>query len=255
MSATPRLSAPWLIRLAGAWSLTGLAIVCPIVFLSDAVPADAKVVTRMMLTALVLWVGVGGALMLRHREAIVRWWRAVPGPESLKFVAGATALACIEEAITVTMTNLAPVFGGTRGVGGITNTTNYLHLILLHSVIVFVPAFVVWGWLLRRYAFAPAQVFLLYGVTGTLAEALSVRLDSLLAGYWIFVYGLFVWLPAEAMRRPPDLCPPRLRHGVAAVVLPFVAAIPVAFVAIGVDRALGLEHVAMHAAAGAPPAR
>ena len=103
--------------------------------------------------------------------------------------------------------------------------------------------------------FAPAQVFLLYGVTGTLAEALSVRLDSLLAGYWIFVYGLFVWLPAEAMRRPPDLCPPRLRHGVAAVVLPFVAAIPVAFVAIGVDRALGLEHVAMHAAAGAPPAR
>ena len=91
MSATPRLSAPWLIRLAGAWSLTVLAIVCPIVFLSDAVPADAKVVTRMMLTALVLWVGVGGALMLRHREAIVRWWRAAPSGSAACARAGGAA--------------------------------------------------------------------------------------------------------------------------------------------------------------------
>lgn len=240
----------FLVRLAGAWSLAVLAIVCPFVFLSAAVPLDARVVTAMMLAALVLWVGGCGALMLRHRDAIVAAWRAVPGPEALKFVLGATLLACVEEAITVSMTNLAPLFGGIRGVHGITNSTNYLHLVALHSVVVFVPAFVAWAWLLGRYAFTPAQAFLLYGISGTLAEGFAVRLDSLAAGYWIFVYGLFVWLPAEAMRRPPGLRTPRPRHHALAIALPLVVALPVAPLAIAIDRALGLEHVAMHAPAG-----
>ena len=111
----------------------------------------------------------------------------------------------------------------------------------------FVPAFVVWSWLLRRYAFTAAEAFLLYGVTGALGEAITVRPDSALAGYWILVYGLFVWLPAETMRRPAVLPRPRPRHYVLAVAMPFPLAIPVAALAAAIDRALGLSHIAMHA--------
>jgi hypothetical protein len=240
-----------LVRLAGGYSIVVLAVVCPIIFLSPTVPQTTKVVTGMMLTAIVLWVGVCGSLMLRYREPLVEWLRRWPMTEYWRFVLAATALACVEEAITTAMTNLAPAFGGSRGVEGITNSTNYFHVILLHSVVVFVPAFAVWGVLLSRYAFNPAVVFLLYGVTGTLAEALSIRLDSLFAGYWVFVYGLFVWLPAHAFRAPGPRAAPRLRHYLAAVLLPFVAAIPVAFAAITIDRALGLQHVTMHVPAQA----
>ena len=38
---------------------------------------------------------------------------------------------------------------------------------------VFVPAFAGWAWLLGRYAFTPAQAFLLYGISGTLAKQVS----------------------------------------------------------------------------------
>lgn len=235
-----------LVRLAGGYSIAVLAVVCPIIFLSPSVAREVRVVTGLMLTAIVLWVGVGGGLMLRYRAPLVAWLHRWPVAEYWRFVLAATALACVEEAITTTMTNLAPLFGGTRGVEGITNATNYVHMILLHSVVVFVPAFLVWGALLRRYAFSPTEVFLLYGVTGTLAEALSVRPDSLLAGYWIFIYGLFVWLPACAFQPSSERRAPRWRHYVAAVLLPFVLALPVAFAVITIDRALGLAHVAMH---------
>ena len=232
-----------LIRAAGVWSLVVLAVFCPVIFLSPSVAPAARVVSAMMLGALVLWVGGCGTLMWRRRDAVVAWLRALPLPEGPKFVLAAAALACVEEAITTLMTNLAPLAGGTHGVEGIVNATNYFHVVLLHSVVTFVPAFAVWAWLLRRYAFAPAQAFLLYGLTGTLAEALFVRPDALVAGYWIFVYGLFVWLPACAMRRPAALRAVRPRHVALALLLPIAAALPVAAVAIAVDAALGLPHV------------
>lgn len=232
-----------LIRAAGIWSLAVLAVFCPLIFLSPSVAPEARVVSAMMLGSLVLWVGGCGALMWRHRDAVVAWLRALPLPEAPKFVLAATALACLEEAITTLMTNLAPLFGGTRGVQGIVNATNYFHVVLLHSVVTFVPAFAVWAWLLRRYAFAPAQAFLVYGLTGTLSEALFVRPDAVFAGYWIFVYGLFVWLPAAAMRRPPALRTVRLRHVAVALLMPVAAALPVAAAAIAVDATLGLPHI------------
>ena len=232
-----------LIRAAGVWSLVVLAVFCPVIFLSPSVAPEARVVSAMMLGSLVLWIGGCGALMWRHRGAVVAWLRALPLPEAPKFVLAATALACVEEAITTLMTNLAPLFGGTRGVEGIVNATNYFHVVLLHSVVTFVPAFAAWAWLLRRHAFTPAQVFLIYGFTGTLGEAVFVRPDALLAGYWIFVYGLFVWLPACAMRRPPAQRAVRLRHVALALLLPIVAALLVAAVAIAVDAALGLPHI------------
>ncbi len=75
---------------------------------------------------ILLWIGVGGLLMYHFREPIravvlnirLRWqW---------KFILFATVLALTEEAITTTMTNLAPLFGVRLGDAYITASTNYL---------------------------------------------------------------------------------------------------------------------------------
>ncbi len=57
----------------------------------------------------------------------------------LKFIVFATLLALTEEAITTTMTNLAPLFGVKVGEAYITASTNYLDVVALHSVVMFVP--------------------------------------------------------------------------------------------------------------------
>jgi len=113
------------------------------------------------------------------------------------------ALALLEEAITTLMTNCAPLLGVRIGQAYITASANYLDVILYHSVVVFVPLFIGWAVLLWRWRFTPFAVFVLFGITGTLAEASAFGPQSLANfGLWIFVYGLVVWLPAHWV--PPE---------------------------------------------------
>jgi hypothetical protein len=49
-----------------------------------------------------------------------------------------TLLALAEEAVTTTMTNLAPLFGVKMGEVAITASANYIEVVTQHSVIVFV---------------------------------------------------------------------------------------------------------------------
>jgi hypothetical protein len=94
-------------------------------------------------------------------------------------------------------------------------------------VVVFVPMFVVWSWLLGRYDFKPNQVFLLFGLTGALAEASSFgRITE--AGFWIFIYGLMLYLPAYSLPAERGARRPRIRPFLLAVLLPFLAAAPMA---------------------------
>src|SRR6185369_16717453 len=58
---------------------------------------------------IVLWVFLCGGLMVRFQDRIrerVRHWR---WDWRIKFVLMATFLACVEEAVTTSMTNLAPL--------------------------------------------------------------------------------------------------------------------------------------------------
>src|SRR5579875_3135425 len=144
------------------------------------------------------------------------------------FVLSATSLALLEEAVTTGMTNLAPFWGVSSAQAHITASTNFFDVVLLHSVIVFVPMFVVWSCLLARYSFSPLMVFVLFGLTGLLAEAISLGVYSLQIGFWVYVYGLMVYLPAYVA--PPTCLArrPGWGAGLLAVVLPFVGAIPVA---------------------------
>ena len=114
----------------------------------------------------------------------------------LKFVRLATLLALLEGAITVTMTNLAPLFGVLVGAAYITASANDLDVVALHSVVVFVPMFIAWAVLLSRWDFTPAQVVLLFGLTGTLAEVSFGGIQQFVQiAMWTFVYGLMVFLP------------------------------------------------------------
>ena len=171
---------------------------------------------------ILLWIGLGGSLMYRFRQPIREVILNIRLDWRLKFVLFATLLALVEEAVTTTMTNLAPCFGVKIGQAYITASTNYLDVVALHSVVMFVPLFVGWAFILWQFAFSPFAVFLLFGLTGTLMETNFGRKNPLEFGLWIFVYGLMVFLPAYCV--PADR-PTRSLHWwnyPLAVVVPFL---------------------------------
>ena len=141
----------------------------------------------------------------------------------LTFVLGCIALALLEEAVTTSMTRCAPLFGVAVGQAYITASADFFDVVLYHSVVVFVPLFVGWAVLLRVWAFSPFAVLLLFGITGTLCETLSFGAQNLgNAGMWVLVYGLMVWLPAQAVPEDRGARRPRWWAYPIAVFLPFL---------------------------------
>jgi hypothetical protein len=178
-----------------------------------------------------LWVFIGGSLMRRNRDWIRVFIQSLRGSWQLKFVLFATSLALLEEAITTTLTNLAPFFGSRLGEAYITASSNYLEVVLYNSVIVFVPMFIVWAWLLARADFHPNTVLLLFGLNGVIAEAIYGGATALIgAPFWILVYGLMVYLPAYSLPSDRGANKPCWFHVLAALVLPLLAAALVAVV-------------------------
>src|SRR6267154_1609570 len=99
---------------------------------------------------ILLWIGAGGSLMYLLRGKIEALIARVPLGWRWKFILFSTLLALVEEVITTTVTNLAPVFGVRPGEAFITASANYLDVVTMHSVVVFIPMFVGWQWLLGR---------------------------------------------------------------------------------------------------------
>jgi hypothetical protein len=176
---------------------------------------------------ILLWIFCGGALMLGFREPIRTFVLSIRLHWQVKFVFFATLLAMLEEAVTTAMTNFAPLFGAKVGEAYITASANYFDVILHHSVIVFIPWFVAWAWILKRYDFSPFWVFLLTGLNGLLAETLTFGIGHLSEfGLWIFVYALMTYLPAYTIPAERGARPPELWHGLLAFVMPFLFSIP-----------------------------
>jgi hypothetical protein len=171
---------------------------------------------------ILLWILLGGGLMHIFRNGIRARVQRVPVDWRLWFVLFCTVLALVEEAITTTMTNLAPLFGVKVGEAYITASTNYLDVVALHSVVVFIPMFVAWALILWRYNFSAFEVFLLFGLTGTLAEMSFGVEHAREFGLWIFVYGLMVYLPAYCVPTVRPARPPRWWHYPLAVLVPFL---------------------------------
>ena len=225
--------ASWFAR-ALVWLFGVWAVVIALFFLLATLTSPdpiTRAITGMALGLFLFWIVLGGALSLLLRKRVRSLLRHFDAQWRIAFVLFATLLALLEEAVTTTMTNAAPLWGVPVGKAYITASANYLEVVLYHSVIVFVPMFIVWAWLLRRYAFSPAAVFILYGCAGTLAETATFGAQNLVAlGFWVYVYGLMIYLPACAV--PPDrgARKPGVWACLLALILPILAAIPVALI-------------------------
>jgi hypothetical protein len=211
-----------LIWLLGLEMAAGTAAILVLAILSGK-PVFRAVI--LMGSGLVLiWNVLGGLVMYRCRDLARDVVISLPGGWGVKFVGLCTVLALAEEAVTTTMTNLAPVFGVPVGKAYITASANYLDVVCFHSVIVFIPWFIGWAWMLSRWDFNPYVVLLLFGLTGTVAETglAPGKLGEI--GMWVFVYGLMIFLPAYSL--PPGCDrgarPPRWWHYPLAVFLPFL---------------------------------
>ena len=183
-----------IVALAG-WLGLSTAVVLAVTLIGGG--PNSRAVILMGTGLVVLWVGLCGTLMYLARDRVRAFILRARVDWRVGFVVMATLLALVEEAITTGMTNLAPLFGVPVGAAYITASADYLDVVCLHSVVVFVPMFVAWAVMLRRVDFSPNAVFLLFGLTGTLAEAGFGGAKAFAeTGMWIFVYGLMVYLPA-----------------------------------------------------------
>ncbi len=155
-------------------------------------------VIAMALTLIIVWVVLGGLL---QRKLLATYYTKLTTPSTspvIYFTIFATLLACLEEMVTVSLTNLALLFGVNVGQAYITASTNYFDVIFLHSVIVFVPMFVTLGFILKRYDISPFKALILWGVVGVFAEVMAGGSQAFSsAPSWIFIYGLMVYLPAH----------------------------------------------------------
>jgi hypothetical protein len=219
----PPITALGLVRVIGIYSCLVVGLISILVLTSDAEPAQ-KATIKMALGINLFWVVIGGFLMVHFRDTIREFSLRIPLPWWVKFPLFCTLLALLEEAVTVGMTNLAPVFGAEVGMAFITASANYLHTVLFHSVIVFIPMFVVWTVILRYIDFPPTYVFLLFGLTGSLAE-MSMSPTNILGGFWFFVYGLMIYLPAYSLPKERGAKTPRWWAYLLAVGAPLLAPI------------------------------
>ncbi|MBV8126284.1 MAG: hypothetical protein JO114_01310 [Planctomycetaceae bacterium] len=74
----------------------------------------------------------------------------------------------------------------------------------------------------RAGYFHPTLVFLLFGLTGTLAETGLMPQKLAEIGMWVFVYGLMIYLPAYSRPADRGARPPRWWHYPLAVILPLL---------------------------------
>jgi hypothetical protein len=179
-------------------------------------------------TLALVWNVVGGTMMYLIRNPTRELVRQSPLSRGVTFVLFATLLALLEEAVTTTLTNLAPRFGSSQAF--ITASRNYLEVVIWHSVIVIAPMFVVWARLLAKHRFTASSVFLLFGLNGVLAELLIGGPALLMAPFWIFIYGLMIFLPAFSFCRDQDAPAPRWYHYPGAIVGCLLASAAVALV-------------------------
>jgi hypothetical protein len=218
-----------LIRVFAVWGAisTLFLFVVAVFFMSP----NSRAVMFMATGLVILWVVLGGFLIWKTRELVRALVQQIPLPWSVKFVLFCSLLALTEEAVTVTMTNLVPVLGVAHGAAYITASANYLDVVAFHSVVVFIPMFIAWAWMLKRWDVSPNAVFLLFGLTGFFVEAIfSGTLNLVPLGFWIFVYGLMIYLPAYCLPPREEAKLPVWWHYPVMLILPVLSATPVATV-------------------------
>jgi len=89
------------------------------------------------------WIVGFGLLSLYLRKRVARFGATIHRGLVSVFVGFVISFALIEEGIATAMTNFAPLFGVEMGEVYITASGNDMDVVLFHSVVVFVPQFLV----------------------------------------------------------------------------------------------------------------
>lgn len=211
-----------LVALAVVWQLA----ITSLLTLAGMENRELGALAKMLWGVNLLWIGGAGIASIWARDAFKQWGREQPRFLHLKFIAFVTLLALAEEAVTTAMTNCAPLFGVEYGEVYITASGDYLDVVLFHSVIVMIPQFAVWAWLLGRYAISPFAAAVCYGFTGFLNEAVSMGAQPLQLPQWLLIYGLMIYLPANLFEDRNQRRRARWWSYPLMVVLPIFASIP-----------------------------
>ncbi len=212
--------------------LVGTVVFAVFMLLVGATSTGANVamergISGMIIGLIVVWIFIGGGLMYRMRDRFRVFVLASVWGWKKKFVIASVCFALIEEAITTTLTNSAPLFGAKVGEAHITASANFFDVVFLHSVIVFIPLFIAWTWVLTRYDFKPFTVFILFGLMGVVVEASFIGPTAFIGfPMWIFVYGLMIYLPVYALPENRGAKPVRFYHYIVAIPAVFLLAIP-----------------------------
>lgn len=215
-----------LLAIAALWMVLIGAFLA--LLLAPQMSGDERAIALMGAWLIGLWgIGFGGVSLAvaRRLKPMPRW--------QLAFFLGCTVLALVEEAIATGLGNLAPALGGVSEAAKITGSLDYIEVVTRHSVVVFLPMFAAWTWLLGRYRFTPAEAAMLFGLSGLIGESLAFGMQNFFAaGMWIIIYGLMIYLPAHLA--PPGRAAVDVRawHYGLAVILPVLAAIPVGIVVV-----------------------
>jgi hypothetical protein len=218
----------FLLVVIAAWGVLSTTALTVFILSNDRDP-DHRAIIKMGVGLILIWCVLGGLVMWGLRDRFVRWATGITLGWRIRFVLLCIAFAMLEEAVTTGLTNLAPLLGGVTDAARITASKNYFEVVFLNSVIVFVPLFLGWGWLLSRYDFRPIEVLLLFGLNGTLAETIAFGPQNLIqVGMWVFVYGLMAYLPACTVPEERGARPARWWTWLMAVFLPLVFIIPLA---------------------------
>jgi len=219
----------YLLILLASWGVVSTTAVAVFILSKDLDP-DHRAIIKMAIGLILVWCVTGGLVMYRFQDGFVAWATRIPLGWRTRFVLLCIIFAVVEEAVTTSLTNMAPVLGGVTDAARITASKNYLEVILKHSVIAFVPLFLCWSWLLSRYDFRPSEVLLLFGLNGTLAETITFGPQNLIGvGMWVYVYGLMAYLPACTVPEKGRATPARWWHWLMAVFVPIVFIIPLVF--------------------------
>ena len=216
----------FLLIVIAAWGVLSTTAITVFILSKDPDP-DHRAIIKMGVGLILIWCVLGGLVMWALRDRFVRWATRIPLGWRTRFVLLCIAFAMLEEAVTTGLTNMAPLLGAVTDAARITVSKNYFVVVFTNSVIVFVPLFLCWGWLLSRYDFRPIEVLLLFGLNGTLAETITFGPQNLIqVGMWVFVYGLMAYLPACTVPEERGARPARWWHWLMAVFLPLVFIIP-----------------------------
>ncbi len=129
-----------LLILITSWGLISTTAVAIFILSKDPDP-DHRAILKMGVGLILIWCVLGGLVTYLLRDSFVAWVTRIPLGWRTRFVLLCIIFAMLEEAVTTSLTNMAPLLGGVTDAARITASKNYLEVILKHSVIVFVPWF------------------------------------------------------------------------------------------------------------------